>query len=279
MIHTNKLNLPEVFTKIYEDKAPIPHRYSVTELLKPTQEIRLFRQNYDRIEEDASECITRLFGSAVHKVFEENSNSNEAEVKLEVPFGEDTLVGIIDNVKDDTISDYKTCTSTKVSKKDFNDHELQIKIYALLRFKKFGIITRNGILYYLIKDWSKIKAAYSSDYPQSPIYIHKFNIKDSDYDETEKFINNKLKDINDNICGFTCSDEERWYTGTKYAVYKKAGDKKASIVCDTEEEAHGYITNKCGGSGEIEVRKGKYLKCELYCNCNKFCNQYKEEKR
>ena len=41
-----------------------------------------------------------------------------------------------------------------------------------------------------------------------------------------------------------CTDEDRWYTGTKYAVYKKVGDARAAYVADTEKDAHNYITNK-----------------------------------
>lgn len=275
MIYTNKLNLPEVFEKIYQNnfREINPHRFSVTELLSPTKQILLSRKYYNEIEEDISDCIPALFGSAVHKVFEENSNPEESEVKLEVQFGEDTIVGIIDHVKDDEIDDYKTTSTSKVSKKDFSDHELQIKIYALLRFKKYGIITRKGKLFYLMKDWSKVKSTYSSDYPKSPIYVHEFNIEDSDYDFSEKYIKNKLNEIHSNLINF-CSDEDRWYTGTKYAVYKNVGDKRASYITDNEQDAHNYIRNKCGGAGEIEVRKGNYLKCELYCSVNKFCDQY-----
>lgn len=276
MKYTNKLNLPEVFVNIYknrEEREPQINRFSVTELLKPTQEILLTRKYYKELEEDISECIPTLFGSAVHKVFEENSNPDESEVKLEIQIGEDTIVGIIDHVKDDEIQDYKTCTSSKVSKKDFSDHEMQIKIYALMRFKKYGVITRKGKLFYLIKDWSKIKSSVSSEYPKSPIYVHEFDITDSDYDLSEKYIKNKLNEIHNNII-CNCTEEDTWYTGTTYAVYKNVGDKRAAYTTEDEQDAHNYISNKLNGAGEIQVRKGKHLKCELYCNVNKFCEQY-----
>jgi len=54
-------------------------------------------------------------------------------------------------------------------------------------------------------------------------------------------------------------------------VFKKVGDKKAAIVCDSEQEAHDYITNKCDGAGEIQVRKGECLKCKYYCKVSKWC--------
>lgn len=280
MKYTNKLNLPKVFERLNQSRELIPNRYSVTELLLSTQEIILTRKYYSEIEEDISDCIPALFGSAVHKVFEENSNPEESEVKLEYQFGEDTIVGIIDHVKDDLIEDYKTCSVSKITKQDFSEHELQIKLYAFLRFKKTGIITRKGTLYYLMKDWSKVKASTGGNYPNSPIYIHSFEIQDSDYDLAENYLTKKLSEIHHylNVKDeelLSCSDEERWYTGTDYAVYKNVGDKRAAYVTKDEEDAHNYITNKCNGSGEVQVRKGQNLKCELYCLVNKFCKQFK----
>ena len=274
MIYTNKLNLPEVFNKVIKDKAPIDNRYSVTELLKPTREILLTRKYYNNLETDISDGITALFGSAVHKVFEENSEEN-SEVKIEVQIGEDTIVGIIDHISEDSIDDYKTCSVTKVMKKDFDNNEDQIKIYAWMRFLKDGIITRKGKLYYLMKDWSKVKSATSSNYPQSPIYIHEFEIRDSDYDYVENYIMNKLGEIHKGEL-IECSEIEKWYTGTEYAVYKNVGDKRASYVTKDEEDAHNYITNKLGGVGEIQVRKGENLKCKYYCLCNKYCGKEAE---
>ena len=268
---TNKLKLPESFEKSLSKDEPKPNRYSVTELLKPVQEIILTRRYYSKIEIDVCDCVNMLFGTAVHKMFEEVSDKNESEIKYECEFGEDTIVGVADIVKDDEIGDYKTATT---SKKDFKDYEDQILMYALLRYKKTGVITKKGVVYVLFKDWSKIKASVNSNYPQSPIYVHKFNINDSDYDYIEKWIKDRLENIHEaEINLLECTDEERWYTGTKYAVYKNTGDKRAAIVCDTEEEAHNYITNKCDGAGEIEVRKGEYLKCKYYCNCSKFCKE------
>lgn len=273
MKYTNKLNLPECFTKLVSDKKPIPHRYSVTELLGSTKEIQLNRKYHDCIEIDISDCTNMLFGSAVHKLLEENSNPSESEIKFELSVDNCTIVGIADNIHDDEISDYKTATT---SKKDFTDYEEQIYAYAWMRLKRDGIITRKGKNIILFKDWSKIKAATNSNYPQSPIYIHKFDINDSDYDYIEKKIKNKLNILESGTI-IDCTDEERWYTGTQYAVYKNVSDKRASYVTDNEQDAHNYITNKCEGAGEIKVRKGEYIKCKYYCNCSKFCEQWRKE--
>lgn len=278
---TNKLGLPDSFVN-YASKDTHEykeHRYSVTELLLPTREILLNRKYANDIEVDVSDTIPALFGTAVHSVLENNTpllGGQLCELSVSCTIGDDILSGRIDllNDKDDSIEDYKTCSVSKIMRQDFEDNRLQGLMYAYILFVKTGHVYRNIKIWNLLKDWSKIKAASSSNYPQSPIYPWFYKVEDSDIDFIEKKIKDKLKEINEAIETNTlpeCSDEEKWYTGTKYAVYKNVGDKKAAIVCDTEEEAHGYITNRCEGAGEIEVRKGEYLKCKHYCNCSKFC--------
>ena len=276
---TNKLGLPESFV-VYANKDNREYkerRYSVTELLLPTREIKLNRKYAQEIEIDVADTIPALFGTAVHKVLEDNTpilTGLNTEMSIEMQFGEDTIAGRIDlfDSNELEITDYKTCSVSKVMKEDFEDFRKQGLMYALGIFKKYGIISKRLKFPCLMKDWSKIKSLTSSNYPASAIYIWKYEISDSDYDYIEGYIKDKLNDINREEMP-VCTDEERWYTGTKYAVYKNAGDKRAAIVCDTEEEAHGYITNKCEGAGQIEVRKGEYLKCKYYCNCSKFCGK------
>ena len=276
---TNRYNLPQALVNLTKDKEYIENRYSVTELLLPTREIILNRLYADEIEKDVSDVIPALFGTAVHNVLEANTPLLKGlltEQSLECQFGEVTVSGRIDllDMNNLEITDYKTCSVSKVMREDFEDFKLQGLAYAYMVWKRLGLIIKRLKFPCLLKDWSKIKSASSSNYPSSAIYIWKYDVQESDVDFIERYIKNKLKDIHDaEISLPMCTDEERWYTGTKYAVYKHAGDKKAAIVCDSEEEAHGYITNKCDGAGEIEVRKGEYLKCNHYCDCCKFCEE------
>lgn len=268
---TNKLNLPEPFNSLVkkEVKEPVENRFSATELLLPVREIVLKRKYSHLLSEDVADMIPALFGTAFHKMMED-SDEGETEVKLELNLGKYTIVGKIDKVDNDTICDYKTCKVSKIMKEDFDDDRHQGLIYAYLRLMTTGVKTKKLKFYNLMKDWSKIQQR--GNYPLYPIYIWEYDIQDSDYDYIEKFIKDKLRDIEE---GFNelpaCSDKEKWYTGTKYAVYKKEGDKKAAILCDSEEEARNYITNKCGGVGRIEIRRGENLKCKHYCLCSKLC--------
>ena len=74
MKYTNKLNLPQsIVDSFTESDTPIKNRYSVTEILKSNKEILLTRKYWNNIEVDVSECINMLFGTAVHKILEENT--------------------------------------------------------------------------------------------------------------------------------------------------------------------------------------------------------------
>ena len=283
---TNKQNLPEPFV-VYASKSDYgykEHRYSVTELLLSVREIILSRRFYDVIEKDVADTIPALFGTAAHNVLENNTpilGHLRAEESFECQFGEDTVSGRADllDYKELAIIDYKTSSVSKVMCEDFEDWKMQGMMYAYILFKKYGIIFKTLKFYALLKDWSKLKASTSSSYPASPIYLWTYKLEDSDFDYIERWIRLKLELINKCVELDTlpeCTDEERWYTGTKYAVYKRAGDSRAVYIADSEGDAHNYITNKCDGAGEIQVRKGEYLKCKYYCDVCKFCMKENE---
>jgi hypothetical protein len=269
---TNKLNLPQSlvnFANSRDKHEYVNNRYSITELLSPTREIQLSRLHADEIQEDVSDMVMALFGTAAHKVLEDNYDE-KTEVKFEVQIGEDTIVGISDLITTDAIEDYKFTSVSKIMRNDFSDWRDQGLGYAWLNYLKTGDIKRKLKFHAFMRDWSKLKSNAINNYPQSPIYTWEYDIQDSDYDYIEQKIKNKIKDIKENK-NPVCTNEEKWYTGDKYAVYKKAGDKRAAIVLDNEQEAHEYITNKCGGVSEIEVRKGECLKCKYYCKVSKWC--------
>lgn len=278
---TNRFNLPESFV-IYaskDDHIPTENKYSVTELLSPVRQILLKRKLYDRIEMDVSDIVPALFGTAVHSVLETNTPllvDIYPEFQISYDFGGTILSGRIDllNLKSLSIEDYKTCSVNKVIRQDFEDWKMQGLLYAYLVYRVKGIILKHLKFYSIMKDWSKVKSKTSSNYPNSAVYVWEYDIQDSDFDYIEEWLKRKLKEINFYLETDTlpeCTNEEKWYTGDKYAVYKKVSDKRAAIVCDNEEEAYGYITNKCNGAGQIEIRKGECLKCKYYCNVSKFC--------
>lgn len=276
---TNKLNLPKSFIN-YADSSNVhtyePNTYSVTELLSGTREIVLRRRHRDEITTDICDMIPALFGTAVHKVLEENGDSNcQQEVQMSTTFGKYILFGICDvlNVEEELIEDYKTCSVSKVMKKDFDDWRKQGLSYAYIQLTK-GIIVRHLKFYALMKDWSKIKSLSVSNYPSSPIYIWEMDIQDSDFDYIQGWLKQKFADIEKAESELPeCSNEERWYTGDTFAVLKTNKDLRATKVFASEQEAQDFVQNKMNGVGIIQKREGENLKCLYYCDCSKFCQK------
>ena len=69
-----------------------------------------------------------------------------------------------------------------------------------------------------------------------------------------------------------CDDNERWNSGTKYAVVKKNA-KRAIAVFDNLKDAQ----NKCGAGYYVETRVGEDLKCDNYCDVKKYCNYWRKK--
>ena len=278
---TNKLNLPETFANFYdnsEDKGIIQNRYSVTELLKPIQEIILFRTNYDKIKRDLTDLVPAIFGSAVHYILEKNTKPSEtllSEYKFETDILGKIVVGKCDllDLEKLEIIDYKTSSVSKVKIGNFDDYYKQDMIYAYMTYLKFGVKIKRLKNYILMKDWSKLKLYKISDYPTSPIHIWEYEVQDSDFDYIEKWLKQRIRDIDAGIVN--CSEEETWYSGNKFAVYKNKGDIRAKKVFDSLTEAELYkVENKFE---YIEMRKGENTKCLYYCDCKEFCEQYRKE--
>jgi hypothetical protein len=270
---TNKLNLPqaivEVAMKNNEDYVFNPNSFGVTTLLKPIREIILSRKYRDNIEQDVSEMINLLFGSAFHKMFEELQEKDvlkEQKVSYEV-LDNMFLSGIYDryNTKTFTIEDYKT---SSVNKNDFSDYKMQGLMYAYL-LRKNGLYVENIKFYVFYKDYKQ----YMKD--KLPIEVLEWQVHSSELQDIERIIKEKFKALKDNHNVDDdklpmCSDKERWYSGEKYAIMKH-GSSKAIKVFDNEQEAKDY------GIGDyIEKRSGINLKCEKYCSARKFCPFGKE---
>lgn len=278
---TNKYQLPQAFVTMaesdyqYKDK-----QYSVTSLLKGTREIILERRYHNEIEQDVSDMIWLLFGTAVHSILEQHEEADhelaEEHLILDLENGY-KLSGRFDlyNAKTKTVTDYKTCSVWKMIYKDFEDWRTQLLIYAYM-LKSIGFEVETGEIIAMMKDHSKSKAKNDHNYPQLPVDRIKFSFSDKDFEEIETFIKDKFKEIeqaekmaDDDLP--LCSPEQRFNSGDKFAVMKK-NRKRALRVLDSMEEAEIYLANN--GGDFIETRPGEDKKCNDYCRVNKFCSYY-----
>lgn len=273
---TNKMNLPDAVVASMRNstRPPNPESYSVTELLNSAKAITLIRRHWNDLEQDASDMVAALFGTAVHKVLETCSDPQDSEISLSTAYCGCRLSGRLDayDFTNNVIIDYKTCTCSKILKEDFDDWKMQGLMYAWLMFREKDIKTKKLRFIALLKDWSKMK-----NLTVPPICEWWYDVNDSDYDWIESFIKNKLtllkqcETLSDDELP-ECTNEERWNDGDRYAVYKDANSKRAIRLCDTLEEA-----TKLYPDATIIKRSGLDIKCNNYCVCSKCCKRKEKE--
>lgn len=282
---TNNLNLPQPFVSAVEsDYRYKDKRYSVTSVLKGTKEAILQRRHADDIEQDVSDMIWLIFGTAMHSVLEnaqeKRDELKETKIEIDMPNGY-VLSGQQDlySESEKMITDYKTGTVWKVIYDDWKDYQNQCLCYAYM-FNKLGFPCDKAQIVMVLKDWSASKAKFDPSYPQHPVYIKKFKFTEIDFEKCELMLKTKFNEIeafekldDDQIPD--CSEEERWAEPTKYAVMKQ-GRKSAVKLFDRREDAIRYLED-LDNKYYLETREGTDKKCCNYCSCNKFCSYWKEK--
>jgi hypothetical protein len=279
---TNKHNVPETLVALasreYYSKGKAD--YSVTEIISPPRIQRLRKKHYEEMEQDVSDMLWSLLGSALHVVAERGQHEGyTTEERLFVEIDGVTLSGAIDIQKSTPegilITDYKF-TSAWAIRQDKFDWEAQQNIYAWLvrKVKKTPVV---GVqICALIRDWSRREAAVKADYPQAPIQVLDLPLWDDE--QAEAYIMDRLNahraskvsaDWGEELP--PCSDEDRWMRDTQYAV-KREGRKTAIRVLDNEEEAKALAEKE---KGFVEIRKGEPIRCvNNFCGVNQWCSQY-----
>lgn len=288
MKYTNKDFLPkQIINACMEDDGhnPVDNVYHVTELIKPCKASVLERRHWDEIEIDASDCVWLVFGKAVHEVLQYGNMSHfmQAEKYIEREIGDEygtKIVGRMDlyDPRWKTVVDWKTATVTKVLKGDYSEYRRQGLEYAWI-LKAYGKTVSKLKFTMFLKDWSKgqkrLATIQGRPYPESAIHVWEYTITDSDMEEIDQWIRDRVATIKryetmvDNDIPI-CSEEERWASPTLYAVMKQ-GRKSAVKICSTAEEAQALI----GTDAEhlyLEVRPGVSRRCEDYCPAAQFCN-------
>ena len=278
---TNKFNLPQTFVNVINRPTYSKGKsnISATEMLNSPRIVQLKRKHWDNIEQDASEMVWSLFGSAVHNILEHGKGDNHiVEERLFTSVDGWTLSGAIDlqEVEEDgiVIKDYKVTSAWAVSneKQDWHD---QLNIYAWLvqTVKKKPVKAVQIVA--IVRDWSAREAQNKETYPQSPVVV--IDIPLWDYEKQDEFIKKRVglhseayfeMDTDGNLPD--CTPEEMWEKTTTYAV-KKDGGVRAKSVHQTMADAEVALPTK---GYFIEVREGERTRCANYCQVSQFCNQY-----
>jgi hypothetical protein len=283
---TNHFNVPEPLValarKEYYSKGKAD--YSVTEIMSPPRIQRLKRKHWDDMEQDVTDMLWSMLGSALHVVAERSEvidHLNEERLFMEIDGV--TLSGSIDlqqHVKGGVaLKDYKF-TSVWAVMNDKPEWEQQLNVYGWMVHKIKGVDIKGLQICAILRDWSTRKAQTESGYPQAQIQM--VDIPIWSFDKTEKYVHERIElhkeskvqaDWDEELP--ECTEEERWMRTTTYAV-KKEGRKSAVRVFDAQEDAVKLIEESEDKKKlSIEVRKGEPVRCTgNYCGVNKWCSQY-----
>ena len=290
MKFTNKFNLPQTFVNVIhrptysKGKAHI----SATEIINSPRIVQLKKKHWDDIEQDASEMVWSLFGSAVHNILEHGKDKNHiVEERLHLEYEGWHISGAIDLQELEpngtmTVSDYKVTGAWAVmNEKD--DWHRQLNIYGWMVEKVKKVPVGKLQIIAIIRDWSARDAASKEGYPQSPVAT--IDIPLWTFEEREAFITKRIYDHGTALFEMEtdgempdCTPEEMWEKKTSYAL-KKDGNLRAKSVHETLEEAEQAMakseeTAKKNEKFVIEVRQGERTRCRSYCQVSPFCTQY-----
>jgi len=280
---TNKHNVPETLmtlaTREYYSKGA--SQYSVTELMSPPR-IRRLRDKYiDKIEQDVSDMLWSLLGSALHVVMERSITEGYImEERLFVNVDDVTISGQIDLQKETPdgyeIIDYKF-TSAWAVMQDKIEWEQQLNVYKWLVESTTHRKVSKLQICALIRDFSRHER--KEGYPSAP--VHMVDIPMWSHEKAQKYVEVRLSmhreakmhaDFGEDLQ--PCSDEERWQRETIYAV-KREGRKTAIKLFKSIEEANELAEKE---KGYVETRKGEPVRCTgNYCGVAQWCDQYQRE--
>jgi len=284
---TNKHNLPQTFMNVLHRNSYTKGKAhaSVTELISSPRITQLRKLHWDDLEEDVSDKIWAIFGTAIHSVLELGKDDNHViEQRLHANVDGWDISGAVDlqHVEADgiSISDYKTTGAWAVMNEK-KDWEQQLNIYAWLVEKVKKVPVKKVEIIAIIRDWSRRDAKVKEGYPESPVKV--IDIPLWSFEDRENFIKTRVKLHSDASFALEtgsdlpiCTPEEMWEKPTMWAV-RKIGNVRAKAVCYKEEDAKAMV-EELGKAYEIEVRPGERTRCENFCQVRDFCNQWKEYK-
>jgi len=282
---TNKFNIPQTFMNVLarpsysKGKAHL----SATQLLDSPKIVALRRKFEDEIEQDASDMVFSLFGSALHNILEHGKDHNHlVEERLHTELDGWHISGAIDlqikNPDGVSIRDYKTTSAWAVMKQKY-EWELQLNIYAWLveRVKKVKV-TDLGIVS-VIRDWSRRDAGIKEGYPESP--IKELSVPLWDYEAREAYISKRI--AMHSACDFEletsgvlpdCTPEDMWEKPAVWAI-KKTGNIRAKSLYSSKEHAEEAL-KELSKEYEIEYRPGERTRCMSYCPVSNWCQQWRD---
>ena len=266
---TNKYDLPEILVAAMEND---PYTrgdadISVTQLIDSPRVRELRKEHPDR-ESDVSDMVWAFFGQSVHAMLERIPETEGVirEQRISIELDKKILSGQFDLIYGSTMADYKVTSVWSViyGKPEW---DFQLNTLRYIWEKQGGHpIDRLQIIAFL-RDWQKSKAG--DNYPVAPICA--IDIDLWDMEKAERYIAARMnRHFSDELY---CSDRETWKKDDTWAM-KKKGRKTAVKVFHAEQEANDALEKFGTSDNWIEHRKGRFTRCEDYCDVQQWCDQF-----
>jgi hypothetical protein len=295
MKKTNVHNLPSVFERFDEAHAYSSggSDYSVTTLIDSPRIKRLRSEHYSDIEEDVSQKVWSILGTAVHAILQDGAEKDQVveerffadievegakvsvsgQVDLQTPVGTGSNRGMI-------LSDYKTtgAYAVQANPEGKPEHIKQLNLYAALA-RLNGVKVSGLEIIAIIRDWSAAGLDRNADYPVAPIVRIPIGMWDED-DAYEYLKDRVAQHQNPNLQ--ECTYEEMWAKPPVFALHEMAKTgglrKRATKLFDNLTDAEEKSLDIPGSV--VVSRPRVFTRCEgNYCNVSKFCEQFAEIKR
>jgi len=281
---TNLYNIPQTFVNVLErptynkGKAHL----SATQLLNSPKIVALTRKFEDEIEQDASEMVWSVVGSAIHNFLEQGKDENHiVEQRIHVEHDGWHVTGAID-LQEITpegihVKDYKF-TSVWAAMNEKPEWENQLNIYAWLVEKVKKVPVQSVTIVAMLRDWSR-RDREKEGYPKAPILEIPMTLWTME--EREAYVAKRIS--LHSACEFSietdgdlpdCTPEEMWEKPTVWAVRKK-GNVRAKALYESEALAT-VALEQYGKDYEIEVRQGERTRCANFCPVSQYCQQYRD---
>lgn len=310
---TNKTNVPLALAvgllADYYDHVGSPNTISTTSIIKPIKQI-ILSQRVPSTDIDLIDYHHTFMGSAFHAALEKAWNTKEIRDKAMLLLGyKEEIVGLVeinpetptegripvyvepprrfkkvrdwnisgkpDLILDGLLHDYKSTSTYKWIKKDFQDYLLQLSIYRWLYDDL--IHSDIGTVCFIFKDWTAGKALQSPDYPDSPEKAYELELMT--LEETEKYLDERVSLIQlylhaDESLIPPCTDEELWIDPPVYKYYAnpEKTDGRSTRNFATDVEARTHMMTKGKGKGIVIETLGVPKRCG-YCPAYDICQQ------
>lgn len=287
MRYTNAAQLPKslvwaITNSHYELE---PGAISVTRLIDSPRIRVLEEEHSDELEQDVSDSVYAMLGSAVHQLLAFYPNGIP-EKRYCAELGGQKICGTPDLIEDGVLYDYKV-PSTWINSLGMRDEwENQLNVYRWL-LRENGIVVNSLKLVAIFRDWSKSQLLNPREgYPAYPSQV--YDVRMWTLRDTEAYILDRITMHQRAQEQLTyCTPQERWQRDGVWAVYYN-GKARAERLLPGEIEARDWIVeaggpidapivdvpNKRGYS--IVKRLNEWRRCKLYCPVAEFCAQWKE---